>query len=187
MSKDGSVIAVQLGGVTQVWYVESGRTQTLPHLETAIPKNLEISNDGKLILLLFENRLILWDLEQNLECQSIDPSGHDIVCASFTDDGKIRCECFGEEKGSLKIVHWDVANQHAPYVVPGPTHLSLVREWVKCDHRDLLWLPTYYRPSTYDKARNTIVLVCQDGRVVTMKIVDPDGSSTSASTALDRS
>jgi hypothetical protein len=186
MSKDGSVIAVQLGGVTQVWYVESGRTQTLPHLETAIPKNLEISNDGKLILLLFENRLILWDLEQNLESQSIDTSGLDIGWASFTDDGKIRCEAFDVEMG-----HWvlDVANGHAPCVavVPGPTNLGLLYEWVTCDHRDLLWLPTYYRPSRYDMARNTIVLVCQDGRVVTMKIVDPDGSSTSASTALDRS
>jgi WD40 repeat protein len=179
MSKDGSVIALQLEGVMHVWHVESGRTQILPRLETDLYANPAISNDGKSLVLSCKERLIVWDLERNHESQSIDKLGRKIYGASFSDDGKTLLT-IGENL-DLDTGLW-VANEYAPCDVPGPIDLVLGREWVSYDRQELLWLPTYYRPlhHTCSKARNTIVLVCRDGRVVIMKIVDPDGPSTSA-------
>jgi hypothetical protein len=187
-SKDGSVIAMKVEGETLVWYVGSERFQRLPDIRSGMLGWPVILNNGKSIVFLFDERLVVWDLEKNQGIRSIDRVGRHIRYTIFSDDDKTLHKSGGTF--DLEPGHRDVR-----YITPRQWHrrsepigLSHGLDWVQFRNEELLWLPNHYRPSDYTWAMNTVAIAQRhNGRVVVMKIVDPRDLSVPAATALGRS
>jgi hypothetical protein len=165
----------------------------------------EVSNDSKFVAFCSEaapdtrrdnmkdaglqdtinDRLIFWDLEDIRQVKVVDRSYKprklfDIAWILLSEDQKTLHTDIGDV--NIETGEWKPDSLHNRDK-PKRT-ISLDCSWLQIHGEDLLWLPESYRPrNKYDGTifgKNTIAYVCKDGSVLTMKLVDPQECSDSA-------
>jgi hypothetical protein len=169
------VIALKVECETLVWNVGLGRLQRVPDMESEILWSPVLSNDGKLIVFLSTERLVVWDLETNHEFRSIDTANKiPISWIVFSEDDKVILT----SQGNLDLAtgHWDLADGHVPCSDVKPLlGLSEGWDWVRFCDEDLLWLPNRYRATQGQHSSKNTITLAQDKSVMTMRIFDPHG------------
>jgi WD40 repeat protein len=175
LSHDGNVIALKVECETLVWNVGLGRLQRVPDMESEILPSPVLSNDGKLIVFLSTERLVVWDLETNHEFRSIDTANKiPISWIVFSEDDKVILTSQGNL--DLGTGHWDPADGHVPCSDVKPLlGLSEGWDWVRFCDEDLLWLPNRYRATQGQHSSKNTITLAQDKSVMTMRIFDPHG------------
>jgi hypothetical protein len=188
LSHDGNVIALKLEYETLVWNVGLGSLQRFPDMESEILSWPVLSNDGKLIVFLSTERLVVWDLELDHEFRSIDTANQiPIRWIFFSEDDKVLLTSQGNF--DLDTGHWDLADGHVPCsdveprlisqgfsdVKPRLLGLSEGWDWVRFCDEDLLWLPNRYRATRDQHSSKNTIALAQDNSVITKRIFDPHG------------
>jgi WD40 repeat protein len=205
VSGDGSVVIAELQQGTHVWFVKSGTEVTLPDVGKwlCLPA---VSNDSKLVAFCSEaapdtrrddlkdaglqdttnDRLLFWDLENSRQVKVIDRSYKRRKL--WFDKAWI---LLSEDQKTLHTDQGDV-NIEAGDWIPDSLHnrdkpersISEDGSWLQIHGEDLLWLPESHRPQTYlfhtCFGKDTIAYDCNDGSVLTMKVIDPQKCSDSA-------
>jgi hypothetical protein len=204
VSGDGSVVIGQLKQGTHVCFVKSGREVTLPDVGNWLCSPA-VAEDCKMMALCLEaapdtprddvkdaglqdttnDRLLFWDLENSRQVKVVDRS-----YKRRTDWLSIAWILFSEDQKTLHTDTGDVNIETGDWN-PNSLHnrdepersISDDGSWLQIHGEDLLWLPESHRPEhlhgTYF-GKNTIAYPCNDGSVLTMKVVDPQGCSDSA-------
>jgi WD40 repeat protein len=204
VSGDGSVVIADLKQVTHVWFVKSGREITLPDVGKwlCLPA---LSNDSKLVAFYSEapphttrndmkdaglqdntdDCIIFWDLENSRQVKIVDRSYK--PREGWFDDAWI---LFSEDQKTLHTDKGDVNIETGDWQ-PDSLHLRDIPErsmsagnsWLQIHGEDLLWLPESHRPrGTIGTlfGKDTVAYDCNDGSVLTMKVIDPQECADSA-------
>ena len=107
----------------------------------------------------------LWDARAGGGCVATF-GGHRVYSVAFSPDGS----CLHTNMGTISLCG---PSGHATTLPAAPQQLqfqgygvSADRLWIKKDGRNLLWLPSEYRPETSSIAGATVAIGCASGRVL---------------------
>ena len=167
-SHDGKLLASASGDRTvKIWDAASGNCLQTLQGHTEWVSSVAFSHDGRLLTSASHDRTIrIWDTA----------SGH---CLQTLQVGSILREisfdatdqCLHTEIGALTLDALSassVASSAVRYRRPPCQGYGLSSDgrWITCNSKNLIWLPSEYRPSSSAVTASTIAIGCASGRVL---------------------
>jgi WD40 repeat protein len=168
-SHDGMQVVSGSGDNTvKIWDASSGAfLKTLEgHSESVW--SVALSHDGMQVVSgSHDNTVKIWDASSGACFKTLDV-GRTVYNVAFDTTGSYLLTDIG-------TASWDISPNSntvlAATALEEPWHgygLNADQTWITWDSRNVLWLPSEYRPSCSAVASNTIVIGCPSGRVLTI-------------------
>jgi hypothetical protein len=111
-----------------------------------------------------DNTVKLWDASGG-ECLQTFNVGKTIISLSFNPTSS----CISTEIGKFAITIPQTSNHAATAEAEHPQHLSTTlssdMRWIKHENKDILWIPSEYRPSCSSVRGTTVAMGVGSGRV----------------------
>jgi WD40 repeat protein len=165
-SHDSTQLASALSHKTvKLWDVSSGEClQTLEgHSDTV--RSVVFSHDStRLASASYDKTVKLWDISSG-ECLQTFNVGDTIESLSFDPV----CSCISSEIGKFAINIPQTSDHAATAKAEHPQHLSTSlssdMRWIKHANKDMLWIPSEYRPLCSSVRGTTVAISAGSGRV----------------------
>jgi WD40 repeat protein len=161
----------------RVWNTETGTPQWILEGHTGSVSSVVLSRDGRRLASGSHDRMVrVWDVETGMPQGTLEGHTGSVMSVAFSCDGRQLASGSGDR--TVRI--WDAEMGSALGTIYTDTPLSRLsfsaswsgycirsnRFWITWNGKNILWLPSEYRPGCSIIREGTVAIGCASGRVL---------------------